>query len=151
MIYRFIVCAAVAVLSASPAAAMCGGGSMDKGSEKSASVGRNQCGGSMMGGMKMGAMDMSGKKDDAAKAADPHAGMDMGDSKETGDSKAVADGKTSAGGCACCGGGTEGKSGGMCGKQAAAPSEDGKNDPLLKDPMWNKNKSPQSHEPAMPQ
>ena len=140
MISRFIVCAAVAVLSASPAAAMCGG-SMDKGSEKSASSGRNQCGGSMMGGMDMGGMDMSGKTDDAAKAADPHAGMDMGEGK------AIVDGKKSGGGCGCCGGGGEGKSGGMCGKQAAA-TEDGTNDPLLKDPMWNKNKAPQSHKPA---
>lgn len=100
------------------------------------------CGGGMAG-MKMDGMEMGEKKSPDTKAVDQHAGMDMGEAKS--DAK-------KAGGCCCgsCGSGGEGKSGGMCGKQAAA-TVDGKNDPLLNDPMWSKSiKPPRSHAPASP-
>ncbi len=120
---------------------------MGTGATKAKPTGGMQCG----AGMKMDGMDMGGeKKSPDAKPADPHAGMDMGEAK--GDAK-------KSGGCGCCGGmGSDGKSGSqsgsqsgsMCGKQAAA-TIDGKNDPLLNDPMWNKgSKPPQSHAPAAP-
>lgn len=148
MTSRALLLAAVTFLSAAPAYAMCGGGSMDMGAAKAKPAGGMQCG----AGMKMDGMDMGAKaspdtksadtKSPDAKAADPHAGMDMGEAK--GDAK-----KT--GGCGCCGGmGGDGKSGSMCGKQAAA-TIDGQNDPLLNDPMWNKSKKQsQSHAPASP-
>lgn len=151
MTSRALLLAAFAFLSAAPGYAMCGGGSMDMGATKAKPTGGMQCGGGM-GGMKMDGMDMGektspdsknvGTKSPDAKAPDPHAGMDMGEGK--GDAK-----KT--GGCGCCGGmGGDGKSGSMCGKQAAA-TIDGQNDPLLNDPMWNKSKKPpQSHAPASP-
>jgi hypothetical protein len=132
------------LLTSAPTYAMCGGGGMDMGTSKGKATGGMQCG----GGMKMDAMDMGAKASPdttspGAKAADPHAGMDMGDAK--GDAK-------KAGGCCCgcCGSSADGKSGSMCGKQAAA-TVDGKNDPLLNDPMWKKEKTtPQSHAPVAP-
>jgi hypothetical protein len=135
------------LLTSAPAYAMCGGGgNMEMGASKGKAAGGMQCGGSMSG-MKMDGMDMGEKKGPDSKAEDPHAGMDMGAGK--GDAK-------KAGGCCCgcCGSGGDGKSGGqsggMCGKQAAA-TVDGKNDPLLNDPMWDKSrKAPQSHAPAAP-
>jgi hypothetical protein len=140
--------AAFLFLTTAPVHAMCGGGGMDMGADTGASKGKAaggmQCGGGM-GGMKMDGMDMGEKKSrdtnsGDAKAADPHAGMDMGESK--GDAK-KADGCC----CGCCGSmGGDGKTGGLCGKQANAATEVGKNDPLLTDPKWNKGKKPpQSH------
>jgi hypothetical protein len=136
MTSRVLALAAFAFVTATSASAMCGGGgAMDMGATKAKPAGGMQC------GMKMDGMDMGEKKSPDAKSADPHAGMDMGEAK--GDAK-------KAGGCGCCGSGGEGKSGGMCGKQAAA-TVDGGNDPLLKDPMWDKStKPPQSHAPAAP-
>lgn len=140
--------AALLFLSSAPAYAMCGGGgAMDMGATKAKQAGGMQCGvGMKMDGMGMGAKESPDSKNvdtksSDAKSADPHAGMDMGEAK--GDAK-----KT--GGCCCGGMGGDGKSGSMCGKQAAA-TIDGQNDPLLNDPMWNKsNKPPQSHAPASP-
>jgi hypothetical protein len=131
------------LLAASPAFAMCGGGTADKAAGKAQAANGMQCGGSTDG---MSDMKMDAQPTDAAKAADPHAGMDMGDGKSGGKMQGC---------CKCCDmggqmGGGEHKPGGMCGKQAAV-TEDGKNDPLLKDPMWNKRKPlPQSHVPAAP-
>ncbi len=149
MTSRVLTLAAIAFVTATSASAMCGSGSvMDLGATKAKPAGGMQCG----AGMKMDGMDMGAKANPdikspeanspEAKAADPHAGMDMGEGKS--DAK-------KASGCGCCSGmGGEGKSSGMCGKQAAA-TIDGKNDPLLNDPMWsNSKKPPQSHAPASP-
>jgi hypothetical protein len=138
----FFISAAL-LLAAPSAFAMCGGGAADTPATKAQAPAGMQCGGSMGG---MSDMKMDAQAADAAKPADPHAGMDMGDGKSGG---------KMMGCCKCCDmggsmGGGDSKAGGMCGKQAAV-AEDGKNDPLLKDPMWNKSKQlPQSHGPAAP-
>ena len=128
MISRSLFLAVTFLACSAPAQAMCGSNSA--GATTMQSKPANQCMGSMQGGSMQG-MDMPGTKDGTAAApADPHAGMDMGGKSKSG-----------MGCCSCCGDGAAGKSGGMCGKQAALVTEDGKNDPLLSDPMWERKPS----------
>lgn len=124
MFAKSLILAAAFLACSTSAQAMCG--SKPAGAATMQSKPASQCMGSMQGGSMQG-MDMPANKDAGAAPADPHAGMDMGDKSKGG-----------MGCCSCCGDGASGKSGGMCGKQAALATEDGKNDPLLSDPMWER-------------